>query len=45
MSLAGALETVYRVSEKSINRILQEKPTVQGICDLILQVGNEKGGH
>ncbi len=39
MSLYGELETVFNVTEEDINQILRKNPTVQGVCDLVMQVG------
>lgn len=45
MSLYGELETVFNVSEENINQILRKNPSVQGVCDLVLQVGNSEEEH
>ena len=43
MNIYGELELVFNVTEDNISRVLRKNPTVQGVCDLVMQVS--ESGH
>ena len=42
MALYGELETTYRVGEEITNDVLKKNPTVQGVCDLVMHIMEER---
>lgn len=44
MGLYGLLEAVFKVEEATTAEMLRKKPTVAGVCDLVLHL-YEEGGH